>query len=210
MLGFHHFGTFLLFCAVVLLVVATITSPVVDHMSLAKASFSVGGIDATVYFGVLGYCIEQSGATSCTSTGVGYDIPPILLTLARSTGTLSDTAENAINAVTSALVLHPVGCGVAFLAFLIAACSDRLGFLFASIITFVAAVIALVCMILDLLLFFFVRRWLRDNIDGVDISIEYSYGTWTTVAAFACLFVGMFAVCCACIAGRRRRRAQKW
>lgn len=75
MLGFHHFGTFLLFAATILLLVSTITSPVVDGMAIAKvrrlrprrlgkaltstSQASLKGLNnaATVNFGALGYCI---------------------------------------------------------------------------------------------------------------------------------------------------------
>ncbi|GAA5871852.1 hypothetical protein JCM8547_003287 [Rhodosporidiobolus lusitaniae] len=211
MLGFHHIGTFLLFAASILLLVSTITTPVINDIALAKASFSVGSVSATVNLGALGYCIIQDGSSdSCTSAQVGYEIPSILITAAEATGSsVSDTAQDAIKAVTKALVLHPVACGVSFFAFLIAACSDRLGFLCASLIAILAAILALIVMVLDLVLFYVVRRWLRDN--DLDVDVSYSYGTWLTVAAFACLFVGVFATACACLSDRRRkRRGEKW
>ncbi|GAA6034976.1 hypothetical protein JCM8097_002122 [Rhodosporidiobolus ruineniae] len=212
MLGFHHFGSFLLFAASILLLVATITAPVVNSLALAKAKFSSGSIDISVNLGTLGYCVLQDGASdSCSSTKVGYDLPSVLVDLATSTGVLSTSAEKAINATTSALVLHPVACGVSFLAFLVAACSDRLGYLFAALIAVLAAVIALISMVLDLVLFYVVKKWIKDH--DVPVTVEYSYGTWLTVAAFACLFVGVFATACACVTDRRHRRRamnEKW
>ncbi|GAA5885118.1 hypothetical protein JCM6882_007236 [Rhodosporidiobolus microsporus] len=212
MLGFHHFGTFLLFAASILLIVATITAPVVNNIALAKASFTVGSTKTTVNLGTLGYCILVDGSSdSCSSTGVGYEIPPVLVALATSTGVLSDSAEDAINAVTKALVLHPVAAGVSFFAAIVAGCSDRLGFLCAALIAVLAAVLALICMVLDLVFFYVVRKWLRDN--DLDVDVSYSYGTWLTVAAFAALFVGVFATACACLSDRKKRRRQyneKW
>ncbi|BGP19010.1 hypothetical protein JCM10213v2_007090 [Rhodosporidiobolus nylandii] len=173
MLGFHHFGTFLLFAASILLLVATISAPVVDRLALARASFSVGGVSATINLGALGYCVVQSGgADTCTSAGAGYELPQILVALAD----VSSTTQSTINAVTTALVLHPVACGVAFLAALIAGCSDRLGYLFAALIAALAAVLALICMVLDLVLFYVVKRWLQHN--NLPVTVSYSTCTW--------------------------------
>ncbi|BGP37412.1 hypothetical protein JCM10450v2_001322 [Rhodotorula kratochvilovae] len=207
MLGFHHFGTFLLFAATILLLVSSITSPVINDMPIARATMNVGSNPIKANFGVFGYCLTQDGASDqCTSTQVGYQLPSALISLAESAGVLSDTEQTAINAVTSALILHPIACGVSFFAFLIAACSDRLGFICASLIATLAAALALVAMILDLVLVAVVRKWFdRNSLDGV-VDVSYSVGTWTTVAAFACLFVGVFTTLCACVTDRRRRR----
>ncbi|GAA5822349.1 hypothetical protein JCM3770_000529 [Rhodotorula araucariae] len=206
MLGFHHLGTFLLFAATILLIVSTITSPVINDMPIARATLNVGTNPIKANFGVFGYCLMQNGAADqCTRTQVGYQLPSALVSLAESAGVLSNTEQSAINAVTTALILHPVACGVSFFAFLIAACSDRLGFICASLIATLAAALALVAMILDLVLVKVVREWFdRNSLDTV-VDVAYGVGTWTTVAAFACLFVGVFTTLCACVTDRRRR-----
>lgn len=120
---------------------------------------------------------------ACTGTQVGYELPAALAQIASSTGILSDDAQSAIRAVTAALILHPIACGVSFFAFLIAACSDRLGFICASLIAVLAAILALIAMILDLILVIFVRHWFEDNnLDGL-VDVDYSYGTWTCVSS---------------------------
>lgn len=54
----HHFGTFLLFAATVLLVVVDISAPVVNDISLLKVDLgqSVTGASG-VNFGTFGYCV---------------------------------------------------------------------------------------------------------------------------------------------------------
>ncbi|GAA5875299.1 hypothetical protein JCM1840_001922 [Sporobolomyces johnsonii] len=210
MLGFHHFGTFLLFAASILLLISTITAPIVDSRALAKATITIDGYSGTLNLGALGYCLKINGSSDdCSSPKVGYTLPTVLSTLASSTGAISSDAQSTIEAVSKAFVLHPVVCGVAFFAFLVAAVSDRLGFLFAALIAALAAVLALVCMVLDLVFFYVVRRY-ADH-ENLDISISYSDGTWVTVAAFACLFFSVFFVACACVTDRRRkRRANQW
>lgn len=137
---------------------------------------------------------------------MGYQLPTVLVTLAQATGVLSDSAQDAINAVTSALILHPIACGLSFFAFLIAACSDRLGFLCASLTALLAAIVALAAMILNLVLVTVVRAWLSKNNVDQFVDVSYEVGTWLTVAAFACLVVGVLTTCCACFTDRRRRR----
>lgn len=51
---FHHVGTFLLFAASILLLITTISAPVVDHFSLLKVSLTN---DSSVSFGTFGHCI---------------------------------------------------------------------------------------------------------------------------------------------------------
>ncbi|GAA5918595.1 hypothetical protein JCM21900_000415 [Sporobolomyces salmonicolor] len=210
MLGFHHFGTFLLFAASILLLISTITAPVVNSLALAKATITIDGYSGTLDLGALGYCLKVNGSSDdCSPTKVGYTLPTVLSTLASATGTISSDAQSTIDAVSKAFVLHPIACGVTFFAFLVAAVSDRLGFLFAALIAALAAVLALVCMVLDLVFFYVVRRYADDQ--NLDIAVSYSTGTWVTVAAFACLFFSVFFVACACVTDRRRkRRAHPW
>jgi len=207
MLGFHHIGTFLLFAATILLLVASITSPVINDMPIARATVTSGVNSVRANFGVFGYCLSEDGNSDvCTSSQVGYQLPTVLVTLAQATGVLSDSAQDAINAVTSALILHPIACGLSFFAFLIAACSDRLGFLCASLTALLAAIVALAAMILNLVLVTVVRAWLSKNNVDQFVDVSYEVGTWLTVAAFACLVVGVLTTCCACFTDRRRRR----
>ncbi|GAA5929183.1 hypothetical protein JCM3775_006757 [Rhodotorula graminis] len=208
MLGFHHFGTFLLFAATILLIIASITSPVVNNIALARATVSIGVNQIRANFGVFGYCLVENGNSDvCTSSQVGYQVPQVLLTVGELTGVLSSSTESAVNATTSALILHPIAAALSFLAFLIAACSDRLGFLCASLTAALACLVALAAMVLDLVLVAVVRSYLnRNSAVNAAVDVSYEVGTWLTVAAFACLFVGVFTTCCACLTDRRRRR----
>ncbi|GAA5847290.1 hypothetical protein JCM3766R1_003938 [Sporobolomyces carnicolor] len=223
MLGFHHFGTFLLFAAFALLLVSCLTSPLFgpNHdFAIAKARVSAavsvtssisGTITSDIKLGVFGYCYNIfNGQDQCSSTTLGYEIPPIVLELASLTGNSNDvsSAQSTIRAVTKAFVVHPIATGLAFLAFLIAACSDRIGFLCASLFTLFTFIVTVVCVVLDIVFFYVVRRYVEDNYD-VTVDISYSAGTWVTVAALACEFVGFFATCCACLSARRKAR-NKW
>ena len=55
---FHHVGTFLLFAASILLVITTITAPVVSYLSILY----VRGQSSSITYGTFGYCVQ--GAAS--------------------------------------------------------------------------------------------------------------------------------------------------
>lgn len=68
---------------------------------------------------------------------------------ARDSVTSSSSTATAVHNLSRALILHPIAAGVAFLSFLTALASHRIGFLFSSLIAMVATVITLVALIID-------------------------------------------------------------
>lgn len=56
---FHYFGTVLLLCATALLIVVSVTAPVVNDLSILKVDFSSNAVDRITY-GTFGYCIIHS------------------------------------------------------------------------------------------------------------------------------------------------------
>ncbi len=54
----HYVGTFLLFAASMLLLVTTITSPVVSSLSILY----VGGPTSSITYGTFGYCVQGVAA----------------------------------------------------------------------------------------------------------------------------------------------------
>lgn len=55
----HHIGTFLLFTATILLIITTITAPVVNDIGILKVTLSNATNDhySEVSFGTFGYCV---------------------------------------------------------------------------------------------------------------------------------------------------------
>lgn len=185
-------GSFLLFAAFALLLVATISSPVFNQISLLD--IYNGGERTT--FGVFGYCIGGQ----CTPRRLGYDISAV-------TGALSNT--NFINdnlvRITRALVLIPIACGLAFIAFLVALASDRLGYIFASLITFFSFLVSLVSMALLYGLFIPVRNHVNNN-GGAGVSSSLGNASWMVLAATVVLFFATFIVLFSCCTARRQQR----
>ena len=56
---FHHVGTFLLLVATALLLVTTITAPVVNDIAILKVNLGnrTSGARSAVSFGTFGYCV---------------------------------------------------------------------------------------------------------------------------------------------------------
>lgn len=54
---FHHIGTFLLLAATALLIVVTVTAPVVNNLSILKIDLPSGSIGDRLTFGTFGYCL---------------------------------------------------------------------------------------------------------------------------------------------------------
>jgi len=171
-----HLGTFLLFCAAVLLLVSTITAPVVHNISLLKVSAN-GGSSAT--FGALGYCASNSGASAsnaCSSSKIGYDIAAVV-----SSATGTSYSSSTLNHLTSSLVLHPIATGLTFIAFLIALFAHRIGFILASSVAALAWVVTLALLILDMVIFGSVKRHVDDLSNAVAVKATFGVGIWLVV-----------------------------
>lgn len=61
---FHHIGTFLLFAAFVLLLVTSISAPVINDLAMLKVDLTNGTAThhSSVRFGSFGYCILNAGS----------------------------------------------------------------------------------------------------------------------------------------------------
>jgi len=62
---FHHVGTFLLLVATALLLVTTITSPVVNDMGILRVHLKnrTSSSNSAVSFGTFGYCVLNTAQT---------------------------------------------------------------------------------------------------------------------------------------------------
>lgn len=62
---FHHFGTFLLFAAAVLLMITTITAPVIRDFPMLKVMLTNQSSirNSSVIFGTFGHCILDVAGT---------------------------------------------------------------------------------------------------------------------------------------------------
>jgi hypothetical protein len=60
--------------ATVLLAVVSFCVPYFKSVYFLKANISISGINGSITFGTLGYCLELANGTTCSSPTVGYQL----------------------------------------------------------------------------------------------------------------------------------------
>jgi uncharacterized membrane protein len=209
---FHHVGTFLLFAASILLLITTISSPVVHDIPIMKVMLTnqTALRNSSVTFGTFGYCVldaagPKADQDSCSGRHIGYNPAAIM---AQADGTDFGTgAEDSSKALTRVMILHPVACALAFIAFLLALGSGVCGALLASAVSALTWLITLVVMATDFVLFGIVKNHV--NKSGNGSHAYYSTGMWTILAAMICLFFATFIVLFTCFSSRLHNRANR-
>lgn len=60
--------------ATILLAVVSFCVPYFKSVYFLKATIASSGVNGTITFGTLGYCLEFSNGTTCSSPSVGYEL----------------------------------------------------------------------------------------------------------------------------------------
>jgi len=210
---FHHIGTFLLFVAMVLLIITDITAPVVHKLAILKIDLgnSTGGHHTSVMLGTFGNCIVDTaagGADFCSSSQVGYNPAEIM---SQTDGTqFSQYATDTTKALTKALILVPIATGITFIAFMLTLGAGVVGSFLASLVALLAFIVTLAVLIIAFVLFSIVRSNVND--DGTGAQANYSTGMWTLLVAAICTLLGtviVFFSCCSARLHRQRRSTTK-
>ncbi|KAK2615619.1 hypothetical protein N8I77_002363 [Diaporthe amygdali] len=203
----HHIGTFLLFTATILLIITTITAPVVNDIGILKVTLSNATNDhySEVSFGTFGYCVLNTADDDhdyCSRHTIGYH-PADLLTNLEETS-YSDYSRKVTYGLTKVMILHPIAAGIAFIAFLMAAGSGFFGSLLAAFTSLAAFVVTVVALICDFVLFAIIR----DNVNDQDNNSHayYSAGIWTILIAGICSLLGAIIVFFTCCSARLHKR----
>jgi len=203
---FHHIGTFLLFAATILLLITTISSPVVNDIGIMRVNLqnSTNGHNSVVSFGSFGYCILHASGNKdyCTDSHIGYN--PALIMEGVDKTDFNTASTDTTKALTRVMVLHPVACGLAFVAFVLAAGSGVIGAVSAALLLATAWLVCIVVMATDFVLFGIIKRHV--NSDGSKSYAHFSTGMWTLVVAMICLFLATFIVLFTCCSSRMHRQ----
>jgi len=209
---FHHVGTFLLFAAAILLLVTTISAPVIGDIAILKVMLTnFSDIrNSSVTFGTFGHCVldvapVQTDQDFCFPRTIGYD-PAAIMAEIDGTG-FSTASGDTADALTRVMILHPIACGLAFIAFLLALGAGCIGSLIASLVSAVAFVITLVVMATDFVWAGIIKNHV--NSDGTGSQAYYSVGMWTILAAMIVLFFATIIVFFSCFSSRRNNRMGK-
>ncbi|KAG6003386.1 hypothetical protein E4U21_002061 [Claviceps maximensis] len=203
----HHIGTICLVVAFVLLLVVTITAPVVNGLSIMHVNLGRNTASAQqVTFGTFGYCVRGfRSSDQCSHSRIGYNPAALMHSLDGTTfGTSSaDTAKG----LTRVMVLHPVALGLCFIAVLLLCISAGvLGSLLASLVSLAAFVVTLVAMICDFIAFSIVKRDVNDH--GVSHA-EWGSGIWLVLVAALLTLFGAAVVFVTCCCARRNKASDR-
>jgi hypothetical protein len=124
----------------------------------------------------------------------------------------SDYAEDTTRALTKAMILHPIACGINFIAFLLALGAGMVGSLLASLVALLAFLTTAVACIIDFVLFSIVKSNVNDRGEETGSGAYYSAAAWTILVSAVCSLAGavlVFFTCCSARMHRRRGVAPK-
>lgn len=204
----HWLGVFFIFAASILLLITTISAPVIHDIALLKVTLTNQSVlrHSSVTFGTFGHCVlDVAGPTDdqdwCAPRTVGYS-PASIMSAIDGTG-FSVAASATADGLTNAMILHPIACGLAFIAFLLAVGAGVIGSLLGAMVAAVAWVLTLIVMAIDFTLFGIIKDHV--NNDGSGSYAVYSVAMWTVLAAMILLFFGMLIVFFTCCSARRAR-----
>ncbi|KAL1667735.1 actin cortical patch SUR7/pH-response regulator pali [Schizophyllum commune] len=221
----------LTFPAFILLLLVSLSTPIIKSIHLfsvtSELSTNVFGADVGVSgyanFGVWGYCtsnIEISVDNASTDTGevcsetkLGYTFDQ---TVMEALG-VSDLQDTISKVTTAALVLHPIACGLTFLAFLVSVlmvCRGRDGpARLPSICSLLwgifAAVLTTAVFLIDIIFVAIVRNKVRDKSDD-QVDLHFDAAIWMVLAAAVALWISLIGGCCGVCACGGRGRKEKY
>jgi len=191
-------AVFFLFSAFVLLFIVSISLPFLTAMDITRVHTNsdvkvTGDQDFTqLRLGLWTYCYTAlNGNNVCGSTGHGYSL------------SLENSSNNSVyisSTWTNGLAVHPVACGVAFIAFLLSFSQHITVTLLASLVSFLAATITLIAFAIDIALYAYFKNQMGDL--GYGSKTITGPGFWLTFTSLILLILAGFTVCC----GRRRNR----
>ncbi|PSR84162.1 SUR7/PalI family-domain-containing protein [Coniella lustricola] len=211
---FHHIGTFFLLAATVLLLITTISAPVVNDIALLKVTLgnATSSHNSEVSFGTFGYCVLNTayvnGGDSCTHSHLGYNPADVMANIEGTS--FGDGTTDSLKILTRTMVLHPISTGIAFIAFLLALGAGFIGSFLAAIVAVLAFLTTIVAMIIDFVMFGVLKSHINDSSDDSSGShAKYSVAIWTILAAAICLLIGsviVFFTCCSARLHKKRAR----
>ncbi|KAH7340808.1 actin cortical patch SUR7/pH-response regulator pali [Rhizoctonia solani] len=219
MLGVGFIVPFLVFAGFLLLLLVSLSIPIIKTISVLniatnlQAGFTNTGISGGVKFGLWGYCVSEISASIiginqsrpgyCSRKRLGYDIDNQLLELL-GLDNLNDILSRGLTFV---LVLHPIACGLAFLALLFALMllfrPARLASAMALIFSVLAAIVATVAFAIDVALTTVAKNKVSDATDG-NLKVTYGAVPWMTLGAMVALWAATVGACCGIFVGGRR------
>jgi len=221
MLGVGFLVPFLVLAGFILLLLVSLSIPIIKTISVlniaanVRAGVTNTGISGGLKFGLWGYCmsdikasvvgISQTQAGYCSRSKLGYSVDNQVL----NTLGLNNLDDIISHGLTFVLVLHPIACGLAFLALIFALmllCRPaRLASAMALIFSVLAAIVATVAFAIDIAFTTIAKNKVKDVTNG-NLKVTYGSVPWMTLGAMVALWAAAVAACCGIFVGGRRRR----
>ncbi|KAH6845065.1 hypothetical protein B0I37DRAFT_379092 [Chaetomium sp. MPI-CAGE-AT-0009] len=133
--------------------------------------------------------------------------------MAAADGTeFSEYAERTTRVLTRTMILHPIACGLNFIAFLLALGAGMIGSFLASMVALLAFLATAIACIIDFVLFSIIKSNVNDRGLSTGTGAYYGAAAWTILVSAICSLVGavvVFFTCCSARLHRRRGVAQK-
>jgi len=193
-------GVVILFCALVLSFLASLSLPYIPTLDIVRIQLPSGftasgeGGIKEYRFGVWAACFyDENDTRSCLKTGLAY------------TTALQD-ADRTVSVVigpswTRGLGIHPLATAVTFIAFGLSFSSHITVTLVASLTSFLAALITLIAFAVDIALYAYVKHQVK-KFPNVTLETDAGPAFWMTLVSLVLLLV---AGCTVCL-GRRKAR----
>lgn len=144
---------------------------------------------------------RPNGNDACTGRHIGYE-PAALMARVDDTG-YDAISGGTSDAFTRIMILHPIACGVAFIAFLLSIGAGIVGSLAGALAAFVAWILTIIVLATDFTLFGVVRNHV--NHDKTNSKASFGSAIWMLVASFMMLGMGMAILLLTCCRARRER-----
>ncbi|KAJ7636235.1 pali-domain-containing protein [Roridomyces roridus] len=185
---FYRAGMVMLFCALVLSFLSSISLPYLPAIDVVRAVGNVGPNE--VRWGIWGVCqYDLSGKRECTHTGHAYEFALVG----------PDGFEIVGASWTRGLAIHPVATGAIAIAFGFAFSKHQSGTLISSLVSFVSAAILIIAFAIDIALFAEVHH-VVGKLDGVSAKVHAGTAFWMTMVSIVLVLLAGFTVCL----GRRK------
>jgi len=221
---------FFFFTAFLLLLLVTLSVPIIKSIYLfdivAAVSVGSGVISASVHdtvrFGIFGWCsspvaakiltVNLSDGAQCSKHHLGFTVSSQLESVLSSINEkdLVDVMQKALSVV---LVLHPVACGITFLALVLSLLAVLLRHTrfwdFLAVATgSLASLLTTLVFIIDIIFVAIAKHKLHSETHG-DATAGFGNAVWMTLVAAICTWIACVGACWGVVSGRRQRNEGK-
>ncbi|KAA1130054.1 hypothetical protein PGTUg99_013034 [Puccinia graminis f. sp. tritici] len=208
-------GTLIILAGSVLLVLSTISNPIIKSFYFLSIELSskLAGIplDGNIKLGTFGYCLTLGTQLACIKPKLGYDLQLDTLGIPLPSQLDLSALKTVISALTYALILHPIAAGLALLSAIFGIISHIREYsrsCWTSCFSSLAATAALLAFVLDIVAFSLAKNRLNAISDpNVSINAQLGNAIWITLAGWLCLTLSGFFFCAGrCLFARRHRK----